>query len=177
MPDRGRLLPRQSIDAIANNMKVDDELDLHGFTIAESRESLNSNWASKRWLGARRVRIIHGTGVALWSFVRQWADEKGIPWTLETFNPGVTILHPTMCERPAPMPAHKPMARFRGILPAPKAPPCKLKPAKIDPAHAPYNPAPPANTQPKPSFDPMEEEFKRLGNADAREMQKRKGGR
>ena len=72
--------------------KIDAELDLHGHTAVSARNELEMVWSRRAWQGLRRVRIIHGTGQVLYQVVRKWADEKSIPWTLETYNPGVTIL-------------------------------------------------------------------------------------
>src|SRR5262245_45147813 len=100
-------------------MRLDREIDLHGYTRAEARAHLEAIWARREWHGLRRVRIIHGTGAVLHRVVRQWCEEKGIPWTTEAQNPGVTILHPGLRPKTPPVPPHHPMAHLKRRLPPP----------------------------------------------------------
>lgn len=95
--------------------RIDAELDLHGFTAQEARTVLEGVWSRKVWHGKARVRIIHGTGEVLWSFVRTWADEKGITWTLEGHNTGVTILHPGSRSQTSHLP-NRPFTRHHDVL-------------------------------------------------------------
>lgn len=41
---------------------IEDELDLHGYTVAEARERLDAFLRNARGLGKRCVRVIHGKG-------------------------------------------------------------------------------------------------------------------
>src|SRR5258706_16274949 len=75
-------------------MRVDAEKDFHGYTAASMISWLNQQWATGRWDGLQRVRIIHGKGEVLIPRLRRWCDDRGIPWAPEPGNPGTTILHP-----------------------------------------------------------------------------------
>ena len=77
-------------------MRVNSEKDFHGFTSTEMLGWLNQVWASHKWDGLQRIRIIHGKGEILIPALRKWCDEKGIPWAPEPGNPGATILHPAL---------------------------------------------------------------------------------
>jgi hypothetical protein len=96
--------------------KIDAEIDLHGLTAASARDQLETVWSRRVWQGLRRVRIIHGTGEVLYKIVRLWADDKSIPWTLEAYNPGVTILQPALRREHSVVPANRPFARHRKEL-------------------------------------------------------------
>ena len=88
---------------------IDREIDLHGFTAVECRSRLNSLWATREWQGLQRVRLIHGTGSVLHALVKLWCEEKGIAWTVEPHNPGVTIVHPGQQLQTLPPPPHHPL--------------------------------------------------------------------
>jgi hypothetical protein len=155
-------------------MKSIPEIDFHGYTVIEVKHRLNSIWASHRWQGARRVKIIHGTGETLWKIVRGWADEKGIPWTVEVWNPGVTILLPCLRHKSSIDNFHRPLQGLK-----------KHYPDKIEHKPASKIPKIPRSVSPveKPGIiefkapelpDLMEEEMKRLENTGANIMHKRK---
>ena len=76
------------------SLRVDVEVDFHGYTRAGMLSWLDANWARRSWNGLRRVRVIHGQGDVLPPALRNWSDAKGIPWAPESGNPGCTILHP-----------------------------------------------------------------------------------
>lgn len=97
-------------------MKIDREIDFHHYTRAEMLTALENAWASRVWHGCMRIRIIHGTGEVLWHEVRDWCDDKGIPWAPEPRNPGATILFPSKQARTSPAPAHKPLAKEKAKL-------------------------------------------------------------
>src|SRR2546430_928504 len=105
----------------------DREIDLHGMTSGRTRATLERHWASRQWHGLQRVRVIHGTGDVLHAVVRLWCEEKGIEWTTESWNPGVTILLPgRRLQTPAP-PPHRPLNGLKKHLPkAPAARPTPL---------------------------------------------------
>ena len=72
--------------------KVDTELDLHGYTAAEARVLLQSEWPA--WRGMRAVRVIHGRGDVLRAELGRWCREMGIPFRTEENNPGSALLFP-----------------------------------------------------------------------------------
>ena len=108
-------------------MRVDAEKDFHGFSVAGMMQWLEDNWASRRWHGLRRVRVIHGNGEVLPPALREWCDHKGIQWAPESGNPGTTILHPAARQLPKPPTANKPLReikkRVSPVLPVKPAPP------------------------------------------------------
>jgi hypothetical protein len=132
------------------------------------RAYLESIWSRREWHGLQRVRVIHGTGATLWRALRQWCDEKGIPWGTEPRNPGVTILHPAHRALPAQALPHRPLALLKRQRPAEKPPEEERAPP------APSEAAPPA--APQKTRDLMAEEFERLLKEDPRLTQKRKRG-
>lgn len=145
-------------------MKIDREIDFHGFTVAQMRAWLETTWARRQWHGLRRVRVIHGTGAVLFRELRRWCDEKGIPWTTEIHNPGVTILHPSHRALPSPPSTHHPFAALKHRLSSRAAP----TPRPSPPKKRPTPPAVPASPS-KPDPDAarlMEEEFDRLAEVD-----------
>lgn len=87
---------------------IDREVDLHGYTGVEARAELNRKWPG--WSGLQRVSIIHGTGDTLHALVRLWCEEKGVMWTLDERNTGVTIVHPGRQLQTGPLPVHRPMS-------------------------------------------------------------------
>src|SRR5687768_3323122 len=80
----------------AIGLRVDAEVDFHGFSRAGMVAWLEENWARPGWRGLRRVRVIHGKGEVLPSALRDWCDSRAIPWAPEAGNPGCTILHPAL---------------------------------------------------------------------------------
>jgi hypothetical protein len=97
-------------------MRVDSEIDLHGYTALEARAELDRIWGRRCWQGLKRVRVIHGNGSVLRKVVRNWCDERGIPWATELMNPGTTILHPVNRAEFPPSLTHRPFShRLRGI--------------------------------------------------------------
>lgn len=99
---------------------ADREIDLHGYTAAEARARLNTLWATREWHGLQRVRVIHGTGSVLHALVKLWCEEKGIAWTVEPRNPGVTILHPGQRLQALSAPPHRPLHPLKHHRPAAK---------------------------------------------------------
>jgi len=81
------------------------------------------NGRRRQWYGLQRVRIIHGTGSVLHALVRLWCEEKGLAWTVESQNPGVTILHPGRRLQAAPAPPHRPLNSLNKRLPSRKPEP------------------------------------------------------
>lgn len=97
-------------------MRVDSEIDLHGYTALEARSELDRIWGRRCWQGLKRVRVIHGNGVVLRRVVRNWCDDRGIPWATELMNPGTTIIHPANRTVFPPSVTHRPLShRLRGI--------------------------------------------------------------
>lgn len=96
-------------------MNIDAERDFHGYTAAGMRAELEAVWASGRWRGLRRVRVIHGRGEVLGPVFLEWCDEVGIRWAPEPGNPGATFLYPAISDV-APPPA--PPARRRTRRPS-----------------------------------------------------------
>lgn len=141
-------------------MRVDREVDFHHHTVAQMRDWLDRAWAQREWDGLRRVRIIHGRGAALPPALRTWCDEKGIPWSVDPGNPGVTILHPGMRRVPSPRAAQRPLAELRKARP----------PARraLEEAASPRGDAEP---------DLMAAEFERLAEEDRRRLLGRKHAR
>lgn len=99
---------------------ADREVDLHGYTASEARSRLNVLWSTREWHGLQRIRVIHGTGSVLHALVKLWSEEKGMSWTVEPHNPGVTILHPGRRLQTPPAPAHRPLASLKRELPREK---------------------------------------------------------
>jgi hypothetical protein len=91
-------------------MRIDLEQDFHHYTVVEMVSWLNREWASRRWDGLQRVRIIHGKGEVLPPALRRWCDEKGIPWAPESGNPGTTILHPARRSKEKTALLHRPLS-------------------------------------------------------------------
>jgi hypothetical protein len=94
---------------------IDREIDLHGFTASEARSKLNSLWATREWQGLQRVRVIHGTGSVLHALVKLWCEEKGVAWTVEPNNPGVTIIYPGRQLQSDPAPPHRPLKSLQPL--------------------------------------------------------------
>lgn len=144
--------------------KIDAELDLHGYTAAEARNMLDAAWSRRAWQGMRRVRIIHGTGEVLYKTVRKWADDRAIPWTLEAYNPGVTILQPALRRDPGAGLVHRPFAKheakLRSVERPPESPPTAPEPS-VDKQHA---------------QDLFAQEIEALEKQDARQAHKKKHG-
>src|SRR5258705_3033029 len=129
-------------------MRVDAEKDFHGYTTAGMISWLNQQWASRRWDGLQRVRIIHGKGEVLIPALRRWCDEKGIPWAPEPGNPGTTILHP----------ARRQMLRATTMRPSPITPIAPITRISRTPKLKPATPKPPTSRD----SDLFEEELRRL---------------
>ena len=105
-------------------MRVDEENDFHGYSQAGMIEWLNAEWGSRRWHGLRRIRIIHGKGEVLHAALREWCDQKGIPWAAEAGNPGATIIRPAGRQAQTFSPAHKPLTHIkRHVTPSPESKP------------------------------------------------------
>ena len=114
-------------------MRVDAEIDFHTFSRAQMVGWLEDKWATRKWHGLRRIRIIHGKGDVLHAALREWCDHKGIPWAAESGNPGATIIRPANRdpERQAAVTANKPLKHIkRQVVPSP--PPKPIPPP--DPA-------------------------------------------
>jgi hypothetical protein len=71
---------------------VDAEVDYHGCTVEQMRHALQQRWPE--WRGMRRVRVIHGQGLALKPALLRWCRERGIPFAPEPHNPGSTYIYP-----------------------------------------------------------------------------------
>jgi hypothetical protein len=104
----------------ARNDRADREIDLHGYTAVEARSRLNTLWSTREWQGLQRIRVIHGTGSVLHALVKLWCEEKGVAWTVEAHNPGVTIVHPGRRLQAITAPPHRPLQKLKGHLPAAK---------------------------------------------------------
>lgn len=163
-------------------LKIDFEVDLHGDTSAGARSRLETIWSTKSWHGLRRVRVIHGTGEVLWKVVRLWCEEKGIEWTTESHNAGVTILHPGRRAVSAPAPPHRPLAKLSEVKTS--KPKKEAKPEK--PPIKTVEPIPPSESKKVQATrapetaekkDLMAEEFARLAEEDERALRKQKHSR
>lgn len=75
-------------------MKVDRELDYHGYSVKEMLADLDSLRDSPTWRGLERVRVIHGKGEKLAPAVRAWCTRRQVSWYPEPFNEGAVVLHP-----------------------------------------------------------------------------------
>lgn len=150
---------------------VDREIDLHGYTSAEARSRLNMIWSTREWQGLQRIRVIHGTGSALYALVRLWCEEKGIEWTVETPNTGVTILHPGRRLQAESATPHRPLHPLKHH-PARRVD--KETVTRGDKAKTPYDPPGQSLMASTSAVDPMAEEFERLKQDDALTMFKRK---
>jgi hypothetical protein len=148
--------------------KIGEEIDLHGFTANGARHRLQSLWATRRWTGMQRVRIIHGTGAVLYRVVRDWCDEKAIEWTTEPHNPGVTILHPSRRRLPHTLPRHRPFAKHKQTL-------AELPVAETRPP-ASSSTDQQRSSPPDTTSDPMAEEFQRLASQDPGTLRRKKRG-
>ena len=127
-------------------MRIDAEKDFHGYREAEMLACLERSWSNGVWSGLKRVRLIHGTGEVLFRTARQWADGKGIPWSTEPNNPGVTILHPGLASPYTSAPTKKATItqKHRPIR----------QPGRVDPV------------EDEAAKKLMEQEFHRLGSED-----------
>jgi hypothetical protein len=92
-------------------MRVDREIDFHGYTRAAMRGELQRIWASRTWDGLARVRVIHGTGMVLWRELDRWCEEQGISCAREAHG-GATILYPGRRATLPPAPLHRPLAHL-----------------------------------------------------------------
>jgi hypothetical protein len=153
-------------------LKIDAEIDLHGYTANEARQQMEGAWARRVWHGLTRVRVIHGSGAVLWEVVRSWAEEKGIPWTVEPRNPGVTILLPGTRSSASPAPPNRPLSALKDYTPRKPAPP----PASKATAPPEDTPTPGTRASLSSAADPMAEEFERLAEEDRIQIFKRKQG-
>jgi hypothetical protein len=154
-------------------MKPDREIDLHGYTSKEARTFLDKRWAQSEWHGLQRIRIIHGTGDVLHGLVRLWCEEKGLMWTTEERNPGVTILHPgRRLQTPAP-PPHRPLNGLKQRLSPAQRRAMKPESASDIPSDT-QDRARSSGGEDDVSTDLMAAEFDRLGEADAFLLHKRK---
>lgn len=154
-------------------MKPDREIDLHGYTSSEARTLLDKRWARKEWQGLQRVRIIHGTGDVLHGLVRLWCEEKGLVWTTEERNPGVTILHPGRRLQTESPPPHRPLNGLKQRLSPAQRLAMKSK-TEFDLLSETQNGMSSAVTESDVSTDLMAEEFAKLEDADAFVLHKRK---
>lgn len=147
-------------------MRIDAEVDYHGFTRDEMVRDLDRTLDAGRWAGLQRVRVIHGTGMVLGHAARDWADRRGMPWAPEPGNPGTIILHPSSRHNNASRhaaPAHRPRR-----LPRPHT----HTPSAHSAPFAAQDRVPPRSS---PSdIDAMAREFEALGAAPQHEIQKRK---
>lgn len=137
-------------------MKTDREVDFHGYTTAQMLQTLEDIWASRKWHGLRRVRVVHGTGAALWRVLREWCDVKGIPWVPESSNPGATILHPFRRVLPSPHHPHRPLTRLK----------------HVQSTHLPLRAS--SSDSSTESQDLMAEEFRRLAKVDSHTLHRKK---
>ena len=103
-------------------MRVDREVDFHGWTRLTMRSELDRIWATRSWDGLSRVRIIHGTGDVLWRELDRWCEEKGIASAREAHG-GATLIYPGRRTRTPPLPAHRPLARLPRKRPETPLPP------------------------------------------------------
>jgi hypothetical protein len=165
-------------------MRVDSEIDLHGYTALEARSELDRIWGRRCWQGLKRVRVIHGNGSVLRKVVRNWCDDRGIPWATELMNPGTTILHPANRTVFPPSVTHRPLShRMRGIKIA-------LDREQRSRAET-FHPTAERREEPlkgsgevsekrrtqnieQPSSDLMAQEFERLSRLDATSLRRRK---
>lgn len=143
-------------------MKVDREIDFHGFTAREMRIELDRLALTDAWRGWRRLRVIHGTGEVLGVELRLWCDERGIPWSPEPRNPGATVLHPF--QSPGP-----PRRAFPGAL-KPRSEP-RRKRTLARPIHPAASPE-----ELKIARDLMKQEFEQLGHVPPDALRRRKRG-
>ena len=154
--------------------RIDAEMDLHGYTAANAHELLNTAWSRGAWSSMRRVRIIHGTGEVLYRVVRQWAEEKSIPWTVETYNPGVTILQPALRRPAAAVAPNRPLAaplqKLRSAKPKDGEPRVISGRGEVGPCDA------PSSVEESRSQDLFALEVERLNEQDPRSLHKRKHG-
>lgn len=75
-------------------MKVDRELDYHGYTVKEMVTDLDRHLSSPGWRGLSRVRVIHGRGEKLTRAVRAWCTRRQVSWSPEPYNAGAIVLFP-----------------------------------------------------------------------------------
>lgn len=152
-------------------LRIDAEKDFHGYRAAEMLAWLENVWARRQWHGLLRVRIIHGTGEVLFRAARQWCDEKGIPWTVEPHNPGVTILHPSRRTLPTTPTSNRALGRqadrLRAALP-------NTNGAGVSRQGEPADKKPPMKADAASITDPMAAEFERLGEQSGRDLLRRK---
>ena len=157
--------------------RIDAELDLHVHTAASARDQLEFVWSRRIWQGMRRVRIVHGTGAVLYKVVRRWAEEKAIPFTLEAFNPGVTILQPSLRRDHAMPPSNQPFARHVDNLRA-LLPPVTENGRRAEESPATVSPTPEATARPsrQQEKDLFAEAMEQLAMEDPRATHRRKQG-
>ncbi len=149
-------------------------------TAAETRAELEMIWSRREWHGLRRVRLIHGNGEVLRHVVRDWADEKGIRWTTNAHNPGITTLHPGQRETVAEEMFNRPFLRHRHLLQPPDAPQNSRMAEQKVPPKPPAAPAPKPPPALAPPPTPSEEdlfakELARLDTLDPNLLRRRKG--
>lgn len=150
--------------ARASATRCDLEVDFHGYTAAEMRAALDDTWGRRRWQGLRRVRVVHGTGEVLWRVLREWCDEKGIPWAPDR-RAGATVVFPVQRATHGRGPAHRPLGALRERA----RPTTEAAPEDHSPA-----PEPGAPSDASDARDLMAEEFERLATVDERVLRRRK---
>ncbi len=146
------------------------KIDFHEFSGTEARHALEDYWASRAWHGLRKVEIIHGDAMVLAPVVRNWCDEKGLPWKTLSHNPGVTILFPGKQSKTIMLPPVRPLSKLSTIKHELKT----LKSDVAQPAITHQLQAPPEvqtpvqakQSPPKPEIDLMALAFEQLEGID-----------
>src|SRR5438552_15285953 len=136
---------------------ADREIDLHGLPAVQTRAKLERHWSSREWHGLQRIRVIHGTGDVLHAVVRLWCEEKGVEWTTESYNPGVTVILPGRRLQTPAAPPHRPLNGLK--------------------RHLPKNPAARRPAPPEPSLSDKElfaRELDRLSGVETQNLQRDK---
>ncbi|MCX6362422.1 MAG: hypothetical protein NT029_21725 [Armatimonadetes bacterium] len=119
---------------MAGVKRVDLEIDYHGYTVREMLADLEAQCTRTQWSSARRVRLIHGTGEALWHELRSWCTRRRLAWAPEPHNTGCTLVYPASRSEPhaaAPRPRRCP-ARRTAAAPLPEAPAPAPSPANAE---------------------------------------------
>lgn len=119
---------------MAGVKRVDLEIDYHGYTVREMLADLEVQSTRTQWSSARRVRLIHGTGEALWHELRSWCTRRHLAWAPEPHNTGCTLVYPVSHPEPravGPRPRRTP-ARRAAVAPVHEAPPPVPSPANAE---------------------------------------------
>jgi hypothetical protein len=141
---------------MAGVKRVDLEIDYHGYTVREMLADLEAQSTRTQWASARRVRLIHGTGEALWHELRSWCTRRRLDWAPEPHNTGCTLVYPA--SRPEP----------HVVAPRPRRVHVRRSPT------APVHEAPPPPPSPA-NAELMELEMAKLGALDRRQVRRLKG--